>query len=140
MFRNNDEKLFKYISTMKSLTIVFSVFFGILSLILIFLGLNTAGGYVMAIEGVILLILAISLPIITFVQINFIAMLSYDLKAVRNKLYGDNIDWLNRILGYQDMYNVYDKQNNIQNQNGLSDEQFNQLIEKIKEYNNNKED
>ena len=89
MFKNSDEKFFRFVGVIKA-TILF------LAILLVgFAVFNIVSGATNSyseqiITGVIILLMAIFIPIIAYIYVDFIAVLGYDLKAIRNKLY--NVD------------------------------------------------
>ena len=89
MFKNSDEKFFRFVGVIKA-TILF------LAILLVgFAVFNIVSGTTNSyseqiITGVVILLMAIFIPIIAYIYVDFIAVLGYDLKAIRNKLY--NVD------------------------------------------------
>lgn len=135
MFKNSDVNLFKYIKVMKIIIKIVAFLIGILGIAIFIIGIkmssNNLDGTTAIIEGIILIIFAFISPFIMFVMLDFITMLSYDLKTIRNKLYDvDNKDLDNK-LGYATYENKQKKTYT------LTSEQMEQLSALLKEQNKN---
>lgn len=128
MFKNSDEKLFRFIDFIKTTIIILAFFVGALGIYYIVVG--AIWSYLdQIIAGVIILLMAISFPIIGYIYVDFIAMLSYDLKTIRNKLYDIKNNSLNNLLRYDSNDN-----NSNEREPVLSNEQITQLLDKLQEY------
>lgn len=128
MFKNSDEKLFRFIDFIKTTIIILAFFVGALGIYYIVVG--AIWSYLdQIIAGVIILLMAISFPIIGYIYVDFIAMLSYDLKTIRNKLYDIKNNSLNNLLRYDSNDN-----NSNEREAVLSNEQITQLLDKLQEY------
>ena len=128
MFKNSDEKLFRFIDFIKTTIIIFAFLVGALAIYYIVVG--AIWSYLdQIIAGVIILLMAISFPIIGYIYVDFIAMLSYDLKTIRNKLYDIKNNSLNNLLRYDSNDN-----NSNEREPVLSNEQITQLLDKLQEY------
>ncbi len=86
MFKNSDEKLFKFVNVFKSAVSILAFLLGALAIFNIVVG-GMYGQDNTIINGVVYLIVALFVPILGYTYIDFVAMLSYDLKTIRNKLY-----------------------------------------------------
>ena len=89
MFKNSDEKLFRFIDFIKTTIIILAFLVGALAIYYIVVGAIVSYPE-QIVTGVICLLMAIFIPIIAYICVDFIAVLGYDLKAIRNKLY--NVD------------------------------------------------
>lgn len=128
MFKNSDEKLFRFIDFIKTTIIILAFLVGALAIYYIVVG--AIWSYLdQIIAGVIILLMAISFPIIGYIYVDFIAMLSYDLKTIRNKLYDIKNNSLNNLLRYDSNDN-----NSNEREPVLSNEQITQLLDKLQEY------
>lgn len=121
MFKNSDEKLFRFIDFIKTTIIILAFLVGALAVFYIVVG--------DIITGIIYLFMAIFVPIIGYIYVDFIAMLSYDLKTIRNKLYDIKNNSLNNLLRYDSNDN-----NSNEREAVLSNEQITQLLDKLQEY------
>lgn len=89
MFKNSDEKFFRSVGVIKATIIMLAFLVGALAIYYIVVG--AIHSYLeQIVTGVICLLMAIFIPIIAYICVDFIAVLGYDLKAIRNKLY--NVD------------------------------------------------
>lgn len=130
MFKNSDEKLFRFIGFIKITILMLALLVGVFGIFYIVVG--AIWSYLdQIIAGVIILLMAISFPIIGYIYVDFIAMLSYDLKTIRNKLYDIKNNSLNNILRYDSNDN-----NSNEREAVLSNEQITQLLDKLQEYKN----
>ncbi len=128
MFKNSDEKLFRFIDFIKTTIIILAFLVGALAIYYIVVG--AIWSYLdQIIAGVIILLMAIYFPIIGYIYVDFIAMLSYDLKTIRNKLYDIKNNSLNNLLRYDSNDN-----NSNEREPVLSNEQITQLLDKLQEY------
>lgn len=128
MFKNSDEKLFRFIGFIKITILMLALLVGVFGIFYIVVG--AIWSYLdQIIAGVIILLMAISFPIIGYIYVDFIAMLSYDLKTIRNKLYDIKNNSLNNILRYDSNDNNSNEREAI-----LSNEQITQLLDKLQEY------
>ena len=128
MFKNSDEKLFRFIDFIKTTIIILAFLVGALAIFNIVVGAIYSYPE-QIVTGVIYLLMAIFAPIIGYIYVDFIAMLSYDLKTIRNKLYDIKNNSLNNLLRYDS-----DDNNSNEREPVLSNEQITQLLDKLQEY------